>query len=194
MSCYDNQQQYHGTNDEMHRQHYFNDRQHQQIDAMHSSSDASSKSEKQTPNFYHQQNGFLMKLNGSQSVAANNNECEPIIADSMQQKITKQTNNKYGKILNCNKLTGKEHRNGTRPIPRLPSPPSTPPPPLSAKTKDYHDSSNKFYQEFQSNMNLSNQQQNPFNGNDNINNNNEVAIIGITCITWNSNSLSLCFK
>lgn len=176
MSFYDNQQQYQCTDDELHRQHYFAaDRQ--QTDTMHSSSDASSKSEKQMPSkIYHQQNGFLMK---SKKPTTNNNDCElmqKLSDDHVPQRKPKQMNSQYGKILNSsNKLTGKDHRNGTRPpIPMLPSPPSTPPPPLNAKIKDYHESSNKFYQ---LNMHLSNQQQNRFNGNGNgnINNNNEVT-------------------
>lgn len=153
----------------------------------HSSSDASSKSERQMPtNHYHQQNGgFRMQ---SKNQPANNNECEMNMMAAMDDSHVlmhqrsanaKQTISQYGKIINSNKLMqmsgggGKDHRNGTRPIPMLPSPPSTPPPPLNAKIKDYHDSSNKFYQDFQSSLHLSNQQQNRFNGNiNNINNNN----------------------
>lgn len=155
-------------------------------DSMHSSSDASSKSERQMPtNHYHQQNGYRMP--SKNQPAANNNECESMASMddshvSMHQRNAnvKQTISQYGKIINSNKLlqtsgvAGKDHhRNGTRPIPMLPSPPSTPPPPLNAKIKDYHDSSNKFYQDFQSTLHLSNHQQNRFNGNINsINNNN----------------------
>lgn len=151
-------------------------------DAMHSSSDASSKSERQMPtNHYHQQNGFRMQ---SKNQPANNNECEMMasmdeshVLQHQRNANAKQTISQYGKIINSNKLLqtsgGKDHRNGTRPIPMLPSPPSTPPPPLNAKIKDYHDSSNKFYQDFQSSLHLSNHQQNRFNGNiNNINNNN----------------------
>lgn len=210
-SFYDNQQQpYHCTDDDellLHRQHYFfaTDRHStttaaaapttssstRTSDTMHSSSDASSKSERQMPtNHYHQQNGFRLQ---SKNQPANNNECELMNADDshvlahQRNANAKQTISQYGKIINSNKLQtgggggGKDHRNGTRPIPMLPSPPSTPPPPLNAKIKDYHDSSNKFYQEFQSALHLSNQQQNRFNGNINItnnnnNNNNEVAL------------------
>lgn len=175
MSFYDNQQPYKcagGADDEMHRKHYFPDRQ--QTDAMHSgSSDASNKSEQQMPNLYHQQNGYLMKPTKNQQLA-NNNECELTSDDYVQPRNSKKTNSQYGKILNCKKLSS-NHRNGSRPIPMLPSPPSTPPPPLNAKIKDHHDSSNKFYQEFQSNVHLGSQHPNPnrFNGNI-INNNNEV--------------------
>lgn len=189
MSFYDNQ----CTDDDLHRQHYYGgggggssgsggssnlvDRQ-QQNDAIHSSSDASCKSENQIPNIYHQQNGFPMKM---KNPTTNNNDCERTIHsdEPASQRKAKQMNHQYGKILNAtNKFgSGKEHRNGTRPIPMLPSPPSTPPPPLNAKIKDYHESSNKFYQDYQLNMHLSNQQQNHFNGNANINNNNEVIYL-----------------
>lgn len=173
MNFYDNQQQYQCADDELHRQHYFADRK--QTDTLHSGSDASTKSEQQMSNVYHQQNGFVMK---TKQPAANNNECELPHDDHVHQRNSKQkTSNQYGKILNCNridKVMTKEHRNGTRPIPMLPSPPSTPPPPLNAKIKDYHDSSNKFYQEFQSNAHLSMQHPNRFNGN--VNNNNEVTL------------------
>lgn len=187
MSFYDNQ----CTDDELHRQHYFGSgivvdkqyhykqqQQQQQMDSMHSSSDASSKSEKQMQNISPQQNGFRMK---SKNQPTNNNDCERTtnISDDTvpPQRKPNQMKHQYGKILNATtKLTGKDHRNETRPIPMLPSPPSTPPPPLNAKIKDYHESSNKFYQDYQLNMHLSNQQQNRFNGkgNGNINNNNEV--------------------
>lgn len=167
MSFYDNQQQYQCADDELHRQHYFPDRQ-QQTDG---SSDASTKSEQQMSNGYHQQNGYQMKQTKNQ--LTNNNEST--IVDHLHHVMpanVKQKTNQYGKILNCNrvdKLKTKDHRNGSRPIPMLPSPPSTPPPPLNAKIKDYHDSSNKFYQ---TQMHLNNHQQNRFNGN--VNNNNEV--------------------
>lgn len=178
MSFYDNQQPYKCADDEMHRKHYFPDRQ--QTDSMHSGSDASSKSEQQMPNLYHQQNGYRMK---PKNQLANNNECELTSDDYVHQRNPKKTNSQYGKILNCKKLSSKDHRNGSRPIPMLPSPPSTPPPPLNAKIKDHHESSNKFYQEFQSNVHLGSQHSNPsrFNGNIN-NNNNEVKII-MRCAT-----------
>lgn len=189
-SFYDNQQPYHCTdNDELlHRQHYFLTDRHSTMtittttatatatattitaDTVHNSSNGSSKSERQMPiNHYHQQNGFRMQ---SKNHPVNNNECE-LMADHSNmlhhQRDTKQTISQYGKIMNSNKLQvgGKDHRNGMRPIPMLPSPPSTPPPPL-AKIKDFHDSSNKFYQDFQSTLHLGNR----FIGNGNINNNN----------------------
>lgn len=170
MSFYDNQLQY--TDDELHRQHYIADRQ--QTDTMHSSSDASSKSEQQMKNIYHQQNGFLMK---SKNQTTNNNECELASTttattssdDHVPLRKPKQMNN-YGKILNSNKITRRDHRNGMRVIPMLPSPPKTPPPPLNAKLKDHHESSNRFYQDYHSNMHLSNTQQYG-----NMNNNNEVT-------------------
>lgn len=183
MSFYDNQQLQQQYDDELHRQHYFmasSDRQKTTIttttiDTMHSGSDGSScKSEQQMPNIFHQQNGYLMK---TKKQPANNNECD---ADSIDHGLQrKQKTNQYGKILNYNR-TAKDHRNGSRPIPMLPSPPSTPPPPLNAKIKDYHESSNKFYQEsYQSNAHLSNQHQNRFNGNGNVNNNNEVHFFNL---------------
>lgn len=179
MSFYDNQQQYQCADDELHRQHYCSDRQpfqqqQQQQQQTDGSSDASTKSEQQMTNMYHQQNGYQM--NKSKKNLANNNESVLTSTPDDRHRVmvsnVKQKTNQYGKILNCtriDKLPTKDHRNGSRPIPMLPSPPSTPPPPLNAKIKDYHDSSNKFYQ---TQMHLSNQQQNRFNGN--VNNNNEV--------------------
>lgn len=167
MNFYDNQ--VHSADDELPRQHYFPDRK--QADVLHSGSDASTKSEQQMSNVYHQQNGFVLK---AKKQLANNNECEQLPKDH-QRNGKQKASSQYGKILNCNridKVTIKDHRNGTRPIPMLPSPPSTPPPPLNAKIKDYHDSSNKFYQEYQSNAHLSIQHPNRFNGNGNVNNNN----------------------
>lgn len=182
MSFYDNQQQYQCADDELHRQHYFADRQQQQL--TDGSSDASTKSEQQMSNVYHQQNGYQMKH--AKKKLANNNETTTTAAVDDRHRVmssanVKQKTNQYGKILNCtriDKLSTKDHRNGSRPIPMLPSPPSTPPPPLNAKIKDYHDSSNKFYQ---TQMHLSNHQQNRFNGN--VNNNNEV---------FNENFISSC--
>lgn len=171
MSFYDNQQQQQqqqSYDDELHRQHYFLPSDRQKSDTMHSGSDGSSstKSEQQIPNIYHQQNGFLIK---AKKQLANNNECDANDHVLLQRKPAKT--NQYGKILNYN-------RNGSRPIPMLPSPPSTPPPPLNAKIKDHHESSNKFYQEYQSTGHVNGQQQNRFNGNGNVhnnNNNNEVS-------------------
>lgn len=180
MSFYDNQptqqQQKYATDDELHRQHYFSSSDRQKTDTMHSSSDGSAKSEHQMSNIYHQQNGYLMK---AKNQPANNNEFESPTDDRIHHRSSKKVN-QYGKILNCNrseKLTSKDHRNGSRPIPMLPSPPSTPPPPLNAKIKDYHESSNKFYQECQSRVHFSNQHR--FNGN--VNNNNEVKY-AVQCI------------
>lgn len=189
-SFYDSQQSYYCIDDadeSLHRQHHSTDR-HSTITIAStatasttatSSSDASKSERQMSINHYHQQNGFRAQSNNQ---PVNNNECELMMAGdshaSMHQRNVnaKQAINQYGKIINFNKLQtgGKDHRNGTRlgPIPMLPSPPSTPPPPLNAKIKDYHDSSNKFYQEFQSTLHLSNQQQNHFNGNINNNNNN----------------------
>lgn len=175
MSFYDNQQQYQCADDELHRQHYFPDRQQQQQQQHQQltdgSSDASTKSEQQMSNLYHQQNGYQMKH--TKKKLPNNNESTTDDRHRvMPSSNVKQKTNQYGKILNCtriDKVSTKDHRNGSRPIPMLPSPPSTPPPPLNAKIKDYHDSSNKFYQ---TQMHLSNHQQNRFNGN--VNNNNEV--------------------
>lgn len=166
MSFYDDQQQQ--FDDEPHRQQYFLASDRQKTDTMHSGSDGSTKSEQQIPNIYHQQNGFLMK---AKKQLANNNECDGGDDHVLLQRNKKT--NQYGKILNYNR-TAKDHRNGSRPIPMLPSPPSTPPPPLNAKIKDYHDSSNKFYQEYQSSVH----HQNRFNANNgNVNNNNEVRLL-----------------
>lgn len=181
MSFYDNQQQQY--NDDMQRQHYLPDRkqqQQQQLEQHSTSSDASSKSEQQMSNIYHQQNGYLMKASSNKQLA-NNNECETLNDDLLKRNSNKQQKaiNQYGKILNSSRMeksTKKDHRNGSRPIPMLPSPPSTPPPPLNAKIKDNHESSNKFYQDYQPNVHLSNQHR--FNGN--VNNNNEVTLAYIS--------------
>lgn len=95
-----------------------------------------------------------------------------------------QQRSEYGKIISNNNRQncksekinlGKEHRS-SRPIPMLPSPPSTPPPPLH-NGKDYHN-------ECQTKIHLHNHQQQHQNRFNNVNNNNNE----VTKYTFQSKS------